>query len=534
VRSGARDALGRHYERTLAPPTRKARGAFYTPAFLVDYLVRHTLGPALDGNSPADVRDFRIFDPACGSGAFLLGAFDHLLAWYGPSADPLTILRRHLFGTDTDAEALAVAERSLLQRAGAPPRTSLAKNLCVADALTDSLPACDVILANPPYLNGVEGATRVPPDVSHALRSRYRCASGTIDRSILFQELCLRLLRPGGRCGLVVPNKFCSAPFGRAFRAFAAEEAGLELLADFSAAEVFDGASVYPVAYVLRRGSDEPARTIVHVFDRAGARRGEPIRAETVHVGPRDVATWDQLLSPDLPLLQRLARDFRPLGQDYEVAASATAAEAYGLLDHLTNDTPTAGGYRFITSGLIDRYADHHGRRPVRYLKRDFAAPWLPRDCAALSPNRRRQYASEKLLLAGMARELEVVWDDGQLAGAVATVQVLRREGSPMPLKAVLAILNSSLIARWFRQTYHSLSLAGGYMRIGCPQVAAVPLLPRTVHERHGRLVAELAAAGEARMRWEERLDAAIDELTREWYGLELRSPSDAARKRVG
>jgi type I restriction-modification system DNA methylase subunit len=215
----ARDALAHAYERCLPRMTRKARGAFYTPAFLVDYLVRHTLGPALAGKTPADVHHLRIFDPACGAGAFLLGVFDHLLAWYGPAADPLTILRRHLRGTDTDADALAVARRALLQRAGASPRTSLADNLRLADALTDPLPACDLILTNPPYLNGVESPSRLPAE----LRSRYRCAVGTVDRSILFQELCLRLLRPGGRCGLVVPNKFCSAPFGQAFRAFAAE-----------------------------------------------------------------------------------------------------------------------------------------------------------------------------------------------------------------------------------------------------------------------------------------------------------------------
>ena len=74
------------------PEVRKAGGVYYTPAYIVDYIVEHTVGRQIEGKSPAqlaggkDKPPFRVLDMACGSGSFLLGAYqcllDHCLKWY--------------------------------------------------------------------------------------------------------------------------------------------------------------------------------------------------------------------------------------------------------------------------------------------------------------------------------------------------------------------------------------------------------------------------------------------------------------------
>src|SRR4051812_16488368 len=63
-------------------PLRKAQGVYYTPPVLVDHILRHTLGPLLAGRTPAQIAGLRLIDPACGSGVFLLAAYQFLLDWY--------------------------------------------------------------------------------------------------------------------------------------------------------------------------------------------------------------------------------------------------------------------------------------------------------------------------------------------------------------------------------------------------------------------------------------------------------------------
>ena len=128
------------------PEVRKAGGVYYTPAYIVDYIVKQTVGRQIEGKSPAQLAGgkgkppFRVLDMACGSGSFLLGAYqcllDHCLKWYiehNPERhkkavykDPrnghwrLTIgekkriLTTHIFGVDIDAQAVEVTKLSLL------------------------------------------------------------------------------------------------------------------------------------------------------------------------------------------------------------------------------------------------------------------------------------------------------------------------------------------------------------------------------------------------------------------------------------
>ncbi len=68
------------------PEVRKAGGVYYTPTYIVDYIVKNTVGKLCDGKTPRQIGSLRILDPACGSGSFLLGAYqyflDYHLNWY--------------------------------------------------------------------------------------------------------------------------------------------------------------------------------------------------------------------------------------------------------------------------------------------------------------------------------------------------------------------------------------------------------------------------------------------------------------------
>ena len=66
----------------LKPEVRKAGGVYYTPQYIVDYIVSNTIGNLTKNKTPKEVAEIKIVDPACGSGSFLLGAYQYLLNWH--------------------------------------------------------------------------------------------------------------------------------------------------------------------------------------------------------------------------------------------------------------------------------------------------------------------------------------------------------------------------------------------------------------------------------------------------------------------
>ncbi len=153
------DILGQVYEQFLGkvirltaghravieykPEVRKAGGVYYTPTYIVEHIVRHTVGELTKGKTDKQVANLRFLDPACGSGSFLIAVFQHMLDWYltfYTSQDPekwtkgrravlvqvsgnqwrLTlderkrILLTHIYGVDIDYQAVEVTKLSLL------------------------------------------------------------------------------------------------------------------------------------------------------------------------------------------------------------------------------------------------------------------------------------------------------------------------------------------------------------------------------------------------------------------------------------
>ncbi len=64
------------------PEVKKAGGVYYTPEYIVKYIVKQTVGASIKDKTPEQVAKMRIIDPSCGSGSFLVGAYSYLLAWH--------------------------------------------------------------------------------------------------------------------------------------------------------------------------------------------------------------------------------------------------------------------------------------------------------------------------------------------------------------------------------------------------------------------------------------------------------------------
>src|SRR5581483_6446261 len=119
------------------PEVRKAGGVYYTPEYIVRYIVENTVGKLIGGKSPAQIAEMRFADIACGSGSFLLGVYDLLIRYhtklYNESPGKAKkgevverddglhlslqkkreILLNNIYGIDIDPQAVEVAQLSL-------------------------------------------------------------------------------------------------------------------------------------------------------------------------------------------------------------------------------------------------------------------------------------------------------------------------------------------------------------------------------------------------------------------------------------
>jgi hypothetical protein len=305
---------------------RKRDGVVYTPDYIARFIVTETLGAHIEeaftdilrthAKAGADLSDYaaipwrkksaeleawqayrdrlktlRIVDPACGSGVFLIMAFDFLKAELSRVNDKIAalqgqgqhiqdlldpdseILTNNLFGVDVNSESIEIAKLSLWIKTARRGKVldSLSGNLRVGDSLIEdsnfayldhaftwetAFPSVfaeggfDVVLGNPPYVR-MEFLKAMKP----YLEKRYEVVSDRADLYCYFFERGLRLLKPGGRLGFISSNTFFKTGSGRPLRGYLLREATIESVVDFGDLQIFEGVTTYPAILTMKRGA---------------------------------------------------------------------------------------------------------------------------------------------------------------------------------------------------------------------------------------------------------------------------------------
>lgn len=328
------DILGQVYERFLGstirltangevsieqkPELRKAGGVYYTPSYIVRYIVEQSIGRLIVGRDPAWVAKLRILDPACGAGSFLLGAFQYLMDWHLDayvaaggerhtrgrqprlfrtasgewrltSGEKARILLNNIHGVDIDRQAVEVSRLSLLlgvledegaQSVGRNLKLfreralpDLDRNIKHGNSLGDAFDwktefpetkpgGFDVVIGNPPYLK--EYTYRQPfEDVKRSKLAHYY--QGKMDLWYLFACLGVDLLRPGGVLALIGTNNWPTSAGAQKLRRKLINETALLRFVDFGDFKVFQRAGIQTAVFVVEkfsaRRSSPPATT---------------------------------------------------------------------------------------------------------------------------------------------------------------------------------------------------------------------------------------------------------------------------------
>jgi SAM-dependent methyltransferase len=265
---------------TASGNERRSRGVHFTPAPLVDYLTDATLRGCVGPGT-----DFRVLDPSCGCGVFLIAATRLLAAQRPDVGDPcrvqrlLDVMGANTFGIDINPRAVDWTRRSLLLAAweGDPMGDhsrlripDLDRNLIVADFLGTTAPAefpasFDAILGGPPFVRYSQLKKDIPQRIEE-WRTRFVTARvGQFDLYMPFFEQAVRHLRPGGRIGWSVSNTFLRSAFGGPLRRFLAETCMVQELVEFENPKVYADAATQIVLVQLKKGAADTACRFVLV-----------------------------------------------------------------------------------------------------------------------------------------------------------------------------------------------------------------------------------------------------------------------------
>ncbi|MCE5287408.1 MAG: N-6 DNA methylase [Pelosinus sp.] len=276
--------LGEIYEHTARK--RRVNGVYYTPKQVISFILKQTV-MELDIVAEPMVK---VLDPACGSGYFLLAAYDILfnkfvkhraeLKTVFPAEDwsddgiHRHILKYNLWGADIDTAAAEITKVALLlKRKGV---SALCPNIIVYDSLQRTendqsvlkavrafwAPGYDYVIGNPPYLSfGLRGAATIDTEYKKYLRQNYSAsAEYKLSYYVLFMQRGIELLAEGGRLGFIIPDSFLLGRYYSKIRKFILDNTSIECIAHIAAA-VFKGAATgYSAICILRKEKNQARR----------------------------------------------------------------------------------------------------------------------------------------------------------------------------------------------------------------------------------------------------------------------------------
>jgi len=333
-------------EITAKKEKRKKGGIYYTPKWVTDYIVKQTINRFIDEHTHNEILNIKILDPACGSGSFLIRAYDELLLYHArvkgkPVAElnwqeRIEILTRNIFGVDLDPQAVEIARLNLLIRALAQRDLlpSLENNIRCGNSLIfgkdselektfgkeykdynpfnweDRFPdiinsgGFDIVIGNPPYVMELRDNKEIFRQLKLTpFGSKYY--ESKMDIFYFFIELGIDLLKPNGYLGFIVQQYWVSRTHASKLRKKVFEDTSPLTLVDFNQYQVFqDAPGQHNMITILKKAEAEDAHSTILQLKNADVSEQDITKALASEVQEQELfeartVETSQLYNPD-------------------------------------------------------------------------------------------------------------------------------------------------------------------------------------------------------------------------------------------
>ena len=303
--------------RNLTVSKRKKDGVYYTPEYITDYICRNTIIPYLSKNNSTSVADLvreyadnipelegkikeiKILDPSCGSGAFLIKAVDLLLeihkeiqsykaphvveqfqlTEFNEDKEIYNIIENNIYGVDVNEESVEITKLSLFLKLAGPNRKliGLSRNIKMGNSLVEDkvidakgfdwkhefpevmhekYGGFDIVIGNPPYLN-VKGLHESHDHTTKFFEENFQSATERYDFYVLFVEKASKLVKKNGFLSFILPHKFINAQFGKGLRKYFLDTKILYSIISFGHNLVFEDSTTYTGILTLRQTKND-------------------------------------------------------------------------------------------------------------------------------------------------------------------------------------------------------------------------------------------------------------------------------------
>lgn len=398
--------------------------------------------------------------------------------------------------------------------------------LYFAEVFQRDNPGFDVVIANPPYVDS-ETMVKNTPKIREIYTNKFNSAKGNWDLFIIFIEQGLYLLRKNGAISYITPNKLIGAKYSETLRGILIQR-NIKEIRDYSKVNVFKEASVYPITFVIVNNNEKNDVLMTLMDSVIGIENKNKIPKE-IFYSDIDWARYFVKNKHALDILIKFNK-YEPLMNYFpDISGAATVNEAYEIKKLVKELSPNLRKYKkFINTGTVDPFVSLWGFKKTNYIKQSYEKPIiLDSDLGKFSLNRHRQACSEKIIIGGMTKNLECFYDTGNYLAGKSTTIILPGNKN---LKFVTAILNSKLISFWYGVYFKSLSLAGGFLRIGNNEINKIPIVDLTNKEQTPviKLVDQILSITKAddyldnpdKQARVKKLEMEIDQLVYKLYGL--------------
>lgn len=516
---------GKKIEVDEKPAVRKAGGVYYTPKYIVNYIVKNTVGKLIEGKSPDEIEAVKILDPACGSGSFLLGAYQYLIDyhrdWYekhpkkadtGPLIGDVSrdsngnprpsiwrkgkILSNNIFGVDLDLQAVEITMMNLYLKALEDER-DLPRNKRVLPPLTDNIKCGNSLIA--PDI--AEQQPTLTPDELHRLRpfdwqkefpgimqsggfhavignppygadystkekqyfqSRYTYRKGKPETYLFFLEQGIKLLNQRGALGFITPNAWLTNYYGIQIRRLVLNQCSIDEIVDLEPTRVFQKAVVDTAITILAK---ESRSNLKHRTRISQGTKDQRIVFRFESFQGDWGADSDLIFNVQAsPLELRLLRKLEASGQ----TLNDLVDYSQGVIPYKTKEQGRANRYISSKRKTKDWLPLFESASQVRRYELDEPKAYISYGKWLWCPREGRYFSQAKILFHRLRKKLPVqlvsaIDESGAINRHSLSNLVLRPGNSPENLWFILGIFNSKLANWWFVKKYGLLMEVAGF-----------------------------------------------------------------------